>query len=70
MKLNRRQFTALAGAAALSLPALKASAAAVTLKLGQLANEENSWHKAALKFAKQVGLRYRVHHMFRDCELR
>lgn len=26
--------------------------------------------KAALKFAKQVGLRYRVHHMFRDCELR
>ena len=54
MKLNRRQFTALAGAAALSLPALKASAAEVTLKLGHLANEENSWHKAALKFAEDV----------------
>ncbi len=26
----------------------------VTLKLGHLANEENIWHKAALKFAEEV----------------
>lgn len=54
MKLNRRQFAALAGAAVLATPALKASAAEVTLKLGHLANEENSWHKAAMKFAEDV----------------
>ena len=54
MKLNRRNFTALAAAAFLSLPALGASAAEVTLKLGHLANEQNSWHKAALKFAEDV----------------
>lgn len=29
-------------------------AADVTLKLGHIANEENSWHKAALKFADEV----------------
>jgi tripartite ATP-independent transporter DctP family solute receptor len=29
-------------------------AAEVTLKLGHLANEENIWHKAALKFAEEV----------------
>ena len=29
-------------------------AADVTLKLGHLANEENSWHKGALKFADEV----------------
>ena len=29
-------------------------AADVTLKLGHIANEENSWHKAALKFAEEV----------------
>lgn len=27
-------------------------AADITLKLGHLANEENSWHKGALKFAE------------------
>ncbi len=29
-------------------------AADVTLKLGHIANEENSWHKASLKFAEEV----------------
>ena len=54
MKLYRRQFTALAAATMLTLPALGASAQEVTLKLGHLANEENSWHKASLKFAEDV----------------
>lgn len=31
-----------------------AQAADVTLKLGHLANEDNSWHKGALKFADEV----------------
>lgn len=57
MKLNRRHFTALAGAAVLATPALRARAAEVTLKLGHLANEQNSWHKAALKFAEEVAAR-------------
>ena len=30
-------------------------AADITLRLGHLANEENSWHKGALKFAEEVG---------------
>ena len=54
MKLNRRHFTALTGAALLAAPAIKAHAAEVTLKLGHLANEENSWHKASLTFAEEV----------------
>ncbi len=54
IKLNRRQFTALAGASLLAAPAIRARAAEVTLKLGHLANEQNSWHKASLKFAEEV----------------
>lgn len=54
LTLNRRNFTALAGAALLAAPAIKARAADVTLKLGHLANEQNSWHKAALKFGEEV----------------
>ncbi|RMC36474.1 TRAP transporter substrate-binding protein [Paracoccus alkanivorans] len=54
MKLNRRQFTALAGASLLATPAIRAHAADVTIKLGHLANEENSWHKASLKFGEEV----------------
>lgn len=53
-KLNRRQFTVLAGASVLAAPAIKAHAAEVTLKLGHLANEQNSWHKAALKFGEEA----------------
>lgn len=54
MKLNRRHFTSLVGAAVLAIPALQAGAADVTLKLGHLANEQNSWHLASLKFAEEV----------------
>ena len=32
----------------------QAQAAEVTLKLGHLANEQNSWHKASLKFGEEV----------------
>lgn len=53
-KLNRRQFTALAAAGLIAAPALRASAAEVTLKLGHLANEQNSWHKASVKFGEEV----------------
>ncbi|MCT4333889.1 TRAP transporter substrate-binding protein [Paracoccus sp. YLB-12] len=54
MKLNRRHFTALAGASLLAAPAIKAYAADVTLKLGHLANEQNSWHKASIRFGEEV----------------
>ncbi|AUH34023.1 TRAP transporter substrate-binding protein [Paracoccus tegillarcae] len=54
MKLNRRLFTALAGAALLVAPAVHAQTPEVTLKLGHLANEENSWHKAAVKFGEEL----------------
>ncbi|MDP5308696.1 TRAP transporter substrate-binding protein [Paracoccus spongiarum] len=57
MNLTRRHFGVLAGAAVLATPALRARAAEVTLKLGHLANEQNSWHKAALKFAEEVAAR-------------
>lgn len=55
-RLNRRQFAALAGTAVLAAPFIgRAHAAAdVTLKLGHLANEQNSWHKGSLKFAEEV----------------
>ena len=42
MKLNRRHFTVLAGASLLAAPAIRASAAEITLKLGHLANEPES----------------------------
>jgi tripartite ATP-independent transporter DctP family solute receptor len=51
----RKKF---AGLVALATTALLCSApvqaADITLKLGHLANEENSWHKGALKFAEEV----------------
>jgi len=43
----------LAGALGLSL-AQTAHAADITLKLGHLANEQNTWHKASLKFGEEV----------------
>lgn len=54
MKFNRRQFGALAAVGLVSAPAIRASAAEVTLKLGHLANEQNSWHKASLKFGEEL----------------
>ncbi|WP_299360401.1 TRAP transporter substrate-binding protein [uncultured Paracoccus sp.] len=54
MNLTRRTFTALsAGLLSLQL-ALPAAAAETTLKLGHLANEQNSWHKAAVKFGEEL----------------
>ncbi|TKW67830.1 MAG: TRAP transporter substrate-binding protein [Paracoccus denitrificans] len=55
-KLNRRQFTTLAAAGLLAAPALRVSAAdaEITLKLGHLANEQNSWHLASLKFGEEL----------------
>ncbi|MEO1090494.1 MAG: TRAP transporter substrate-binding protein [Pseudomonadota bacterium] len=38
----------------IALGCTAALAADVTLKLGHLANEQNTWHKAALKFAEEV----------------
>ena len=43
-----------AGCALVALMGTSAIAAEVTLKLGHLANEENIWHKAAVKFGKEV----------------
>lgn len=48
--------TLLAGAVALAALTGTAEAATV-MKLGHLANEENSWHLAALKFAEEVKAR-------------
>lgn len=43
------------GAAALALGAgASASAQETTLRLGHLANEENVWHKASLKFGEEL----------------
>lgn len=58
--MNRRQvLKAMAAASALGVaaPALIGTGRAqskVTLKFGHLANEQNVWHKAALKFAEEV----------------
>jgi len=45
--------TLLAGILGLAM-AQTASAADITLKLGHLANEQNTWHKASLKFGEEV----------------
>ena len=53
-----RSIRKIVGIAALfataSIFSVSAQAADITLKLGHLANEENSWHKASLKFAEEV----------------
>jgi tripartite ATP-independent transporter DctP family solute receptor len=57
--ISRRTLGAgLAGAlvaGSLARPAIAASS--ITLKLGHLANEQDPWHKAALKFAEEVATR-------------
>lgn len=50
---RRFGLTVMAGLAGVML-AGTAMAADVTLKLGHLANEENIWHKAAVKFGEEV----------------
>lgn len=60
-KISRRALGAgLAGAGVLAASGLARPAIAasrVTLKLGHLANEQDPWHKAALKFAEEVATR-------------
>ena len=53
-QVSKRTFTMGAVAAALFTLTGAVQAADITLKLGHLANEENSWHKGALKFAEEV----------------
>ena len=50
---NKLTRAAIAVTAAMAL-ASQAYAADVTLKLGHLANEENIWHKAAVKFGEEL----------------
>jgi len=57
--LSRRAFTAglgTLGAAGLTLgtPFIARAASKITLKLGHLANEQDPWHKACLKFSEEV----------------
>ena len=56
MKLPNLGKTLL-GAFAAGLLATSAFAADMTLKLGHLANEDNSWHKASVKFAEELKAR-------------
>ncbi|WP_339760411.1 TRAP transporter substrate-binding protein [uncultured Hoeflea sp.] len=56
MKLPNLGKTLL-GALAAGLLASSAFAADMTLKLGHLANEDNSWHKASVKFAEELKAR-------------
>jgi tripartite ATP-independent transporter DctP family solute receptor len=51
--LRKLKAAALA-ATMLALGVTAAAAAEVTLKLGHLANEQNVWHKAAMRFAEEV----------------
>jgi len=59
IKLSRRTVTAglglMLGGGGLAAPAIAQSK--TTLKLGHLANEDNVWHKACVKFAEEVGQR-------------
>jgi len=57
--VSRRTVTAGLGAAlALGLaPSIVRAQSKTTLKLGHLGNEDNVWHKAAVKFAEEVGTR-------------
>lgn len=53
MKLTKISHVFAAGLIAACL-AGTASAADITLKLGHLANEDNTWHKAAVKFGEEL----------------
>ncbi|HKJ61516.1 MAG TPA: TRAP transporter substrate-binding protein [Hyphomicrobiales bacterium] len=54
MTFSKFGKTALAAIAAASMLVGSAMAADMTLKLGHLANEENIWHKASLKFGEEL----------------
>ncbi|QDY70658.1 TRAP transporter substrate-binding protein [Qingshengfaniella alkalisoli] len=51
MKTLATRISAVAAAALIAAPVF---AADVTLKLGHLANEDNSWHKASVKFGEEL----------------
>ena len=53
MKFNKLSKTLL-GALAAGMLATSALAADTTLKLGHLANEDNPWHKASVKFGEEL----------------
>lgn len=58
--MRRRLFTTLLATAitfAGFTPQLSFAKAEITLKLGHIANEQNPWHKASLKFAEEVAKR-------------
>ncbi|WP_052763860.1 TRAP transporter substrate-binding protein [Microvirga massiliensis] len=58
LKLTRRAMACGIGAiVALCVAGPALAQAKITLKLGHLANEENVWHKASLKFAEEVAKR-------------
>ncbi len=54
MTLTRRAALLAAGALAAHLIAAPAMAQEMTLKLGHLANEDNSWHKASVRFGEEL----------------
>lgn len=54
MTLNRNMKSLAAGFALAMLTTTGALAQEMTLKLGHLANEQNSWHKASVKFGEEL----------------
>jgi tripartite ATP-independent transporter DctP family solute receptor len=56
-KLTRRVVTAALGATAVGLAFPRVARAKTRLKLGHLANEQDVWHKASLRFAEEVAAR-------------
>ncbi|MFV0358795.1 TRAP transporter substrate-binding protein [Tropicimonas sp.] len=57
MTIKRNLTGWIAAGLAAALMTAPALAADMTLKLGHLANEENPWHLASLKFAEEVAMR-------------
>ena len=56
-RISRRGVLATALGAGAAVTIIGRAQAKTTLKLGHLANEQNSWHKASLKFAEEVASR-------------
>ena len=54
---RRKALGGMAGILALGVAPAFNARAATTLKLGHLGNEDNTWHKASLKFAEEVARR-------------
>lgn len=52
--MNSKLKTIMAGVAFAAILSTGAFAQELTLKLGHLANEQNSWHKASLKFGEEL----------------